>query len=825
MPAADAADFQRVLISVIGSITKDHLHKNQTTFDRHPLPLSCCNHLICAPQYVIKCERDDMPDLRNDKLSGSEFEASVRHVSRQLYSNANTSGSINLDGRERDEVIDTGTELIIVEATQSRKLDKVEYDFKKSVELVSYLRKQQSYQDYNFRIMLVTAEDPTADQNEYVRKAKAGCPKEIVSFTQLFSRLFDARHYIRLRGDYAFGSVRNPANEDDIQVPQEDYIPTALNDSGSGKTLKATELAVEVVSGGRHILYGDYGSGKSMTLRDVYFRVRDIFTSSRTLRCPIYINLRDHTAQTQPDEALFRHAEKIGFPNPYSLIAAWRAGLVTLFLDGFDELTPPQFTSSVYTLRQARRFAVELVRRFVEQTPQTAGVIVAGRESYFDVRSEAQGALGYNEYAHVYDLAGFTENDILQFLKATSSNLPAWLPTRPLLLGYLANTGLLRTDDQLLVLNPADGWNELLNKVTEREVNQIWGVGFEASDLRHYIEGLASKARTLGEGRGLEDSDLEGVFKQVFGRDTDKPANLLTMRLPGLGSVPGRPGAREFIDLDFADAAASGDLGRYVASPFNAATALEGAVRPIGDLGRQIAANHVGGSVSRLSVALAQSSRHETLSATFSDIISMLIDQSSGYDGEQIQLHDASFQTVSLEPEYDFSKITFNNCIFSTLELGRVSKPAEGKNFPTLFNCLVDKLEGASSQADVPPQLLFGTTTVETYAAYTATNGAVMRTTLPDPVKVLLTILRKLFMQRGTGRQYGALRRGLPVGLTHYVDPIISQVKAKGFAEDVRLDRHIVLIPNRARSSDALAIINGPNTSTHPLIEAVKLLL
>lgn len=73
-----------------------------------------------------------MPDFLNDKLNGAEFEASVRHVARQLYRHANSTGSIKLDNHERDEIIDTGTELIVVEATKSRKVDKVEYDLKKA---------------------------------------------------------------------------------------------------------------------------------------------------------------------------------------------------------------------------------------------------------------------------------------------------------------------------------------------------------------------------------------------------------------------------------------------------------------------------------------------------------------------------------------------------------------------------------------------------------------------------------------------------------------------------------------------------------------------
>ena len=122
----------------------------------------------------------------------------------------------------------------------------------------------------------------------------------------------------------------------------------------------------------------------------------------------------------------------------------------------------------------------------------------------------------------------------------------------------------------------------------------------------------------------------------------------------------------------------------------------------------------------------------------------------------------------------------------------------------------------------MPSGILTGSTSVETYAAFTATNDAVMNLALADPVKVLLTILRKLFMQRGTGRQYSALRRGLPPTLTNYVEPVINQIKVNDLAKDVYLNRRAILIPNRARTAEALAIINGPNASTHRLIEAVR---
>ncbi len=106
--------------------------------------------------------------------------------------------------------------------------DKIAHDLEKSIELIKTLRRSAQFSEYNFRIMLVTAKDPTADQNAHVKVAKAGCPKEVISFTTLFSRLFDARHYIRVRGDHSFGSVRDPADEANHKVLPSEYIPTAL---------------------------------------------------------------------------------------------------------------------------------------------------------------------------------------------------------------------------------------------------------------------------------------------------------------------------------------------------------------------------------------------------------------------------------------------------------------------------------------------------------------------------------------------------------------------------------------------------------------------
>lgn len=765
-----------------------------------------------------------MADFSSDTVSPEQFEGSVRQIARQLFQAPGT-GAIHLDGRERDEVIDTGTELIIIEATGSRKQSKAEYDLEKSRDLVRSLKATNQFSEYNFRIILVTASEPTADQNKIVSSAKVGCPKEIISFATLFSRLFDARAYLRLRGSVSFGSIRNPADDNDLDVPPSSYIPTALNESSTGRDRSAAQLAEYAQSGGRYILFGDYGSGKSMTMRDIYFRMRDEFGLGKSTLCPVYLNLREHIAQTQPDEALFRHAEKIGFRDQYSLIAAWRAGYIALFLDGFDELTPPQFSVPVKSLRQARRFAVELVSNFLNATPKSAPIFIAGRQNYFDSADEARSALGYSTESKVLTLAGFDDDQIARYLKSSKTKLPNWLPSRPLLLGYLANSKILEEGEQLTSLSATAGWNQLLDRVCEREVRQIWGVGFDASDLRLFIEGLASRARRyLDLSRGLQDSDLQAVFSQVFGRDADTPANLLASRLPGLGAVPGRASTREFVDTDFFDAAASGDLKRFIESPFAESPALNDIKRSIGPLGSAMAAEFVDNLQSKLSVAIAQAARRATLAVTAADLITIVMERQESYNGEAVVIEKASFDSIVIDAAIDISNITFKECIFSTVELGRGSISEERNNLPQFIDCAIDKMEGVMGPDDLPKGVLAGSSTVEHYVGFAATNDAVMESALSAPVKVLLTILRKLFLQKGSGRQYGALRRGIPPNTARFVDPIVSLIKSSGFAEAVSLDRRLIIVPNRRRSGEALSIINAPNASTHSLLKEVRAL-
>jgi len=187
------------------------------------------------------------------------------------------------------------------------------------------------------------------------------------------------------------------------------------------------------------LLVGDFGAGKSMTMRHVYYALVARYLSGQTTKFPVYLNLRDHFGQRNPSEALLRHGEEIGFALPNQLVAAWKAGHCHIFLDGFDELSSSRLVRGVGGLKKARREAMRLVNAFTSSHPKDTSILIIGRQHYFDSMDELESALGLpSDFVHL-TLNEFTQQQVETFLKKKGfrENVPNWLPSRPLLLGYL----------------------------------------------------------------------------------------------------------------------------------------------------------------------------------------------------------------------------------------------------------------------------------------------------------------------------------------------------------------------------------------------------
>ena len=365
-----------------------------------------------------------------------EFENEVRRVARSLWPSAQYQGAVRADDRERDGLFITDECVHLLECTTSRKQDKAREDVQKLVKLAGQMK--IPYPTKAVKCWFVTQDEPTADQRAVVDR-HAGLVVAI-SLDQFRSKLVDASGYIECRKNYRFGSMQD-FDTPGARTPFHFVELDILSDSGERHSIP--DIVNVLSSGRRFLLLGDYGAGKSTTLREVFLAMQKAFFLNKIRKFPILLNLRDHYAQTNAAEALERHARRVGYDPAAHLVKAWRAGYAVILLDGFDEIATPGWSGQASRLKKLRFDSMQLIRDFIRGTPAQSGCAIAGRTNFFDSPAEMTSALGATGFT-VLSLNDFTEEQVTDYLhkKGWDQGIPSWFPTRPLLLGYLAATVL-----------------------------------------------------------------------------------------------------------------------------------------------------------------------------------------------------------------------------------------------------------------------------------------------------------------------------------------------------------------------------------------------
>lgn len=743
------------------------------------------------------------------------FEDEVRRIARLLWPRAEFGGAEMRDGRERDGVFETEDFVHIVECTVSRSKQKAQEDFEKLNKLIR--QSEPKYAHKFCKGWFVTLNEPTAEQRSVFAKAKGRVLA--VSFDQFRSKLIDARSYVTLRAKYPFGSMRDPNTGD--AHPELRYVPLDISNH-AGQLYSIEAIADRLSHGARLVLVGDYGAGKSATVREIHNRLAKAFWDQTTLLFPITINLRDHHGQTDPVEALERHARAIGFSRPESLVRAWRAGYVVLLLDGFDEIATAGWAGKTKKLKDLRFRSMELVRKFVRDTPASVGLIAAGRAHFFDSNAEMFGALGLVKATEILNLSEFNEEQVALFLKhqGWSHSIPSWVPSRPLLLGYLASRRLLQ--DALAAgegTGPAAGWNALLDRICARE-SEI-EAGIDANTVRRLIEHLASIARASADGLGpLLPDQMTQAFTTVCGYPPDDRGAVLLQRLPGLGGHSLEDGARVFIDADFAEAARGGAIFEFIQAPFASRLEPENWQNTLVALGAELAAircQDTGYGPGKLIAAIEAAQKTFRTHTVTADVLLTVRSLGYSYDGQNLFVREVIVPELALEEGTPlFGPVEFQDSVIGRLEIG---PGATADVMPRFVRCYFGLVDGRAGHDDLPPDR-FNDCTVEAFEDSAQTTNAILSLSLPRGSKAVLTILKKVYAQRGSGRREGALYRGLDVATQQLVPQALALLRREGLLVRAGQGEQIVWLPTK--SSDArrraLSILASPTGSTDVVI-------
>jgi len=753
-------------------------------------------------------------DRRLAKDDADGFEREVRRIADALYPDEG-SGARIVDGRERDGIFVTEDTVVLIEATTSAEKSKAETDGRKLKALSDQMARKYPYKAV--KAFFVTKTDPTAHQVEAIRKI--GSPVIAVSYAKFRSRLIDGRAYMDARADHAFGSARDPET-DDVKV-QDSYVSLDFVDVGDrGKQYNITSIIESLEEGRRIVLIGEYGSGKSMTLREIYLHYRRLHFKRDDTRFCLHLNLNDHQGQSDPVEALMRHAMVIGFPQPHQLVRAWRSGEAHVILDGFDEVFAPGWASGSRPLIDVRRRSVELVWRFMKDTPQSSGIITAGREHFFDDLKEMKSHLGLPSNAVIASATDFTEEQVQQYLRNREwqAALPEWLPRRPLIIGYLAGRRLFAIAEDLAYSDPGQGWHRLLAAICTREARADAGIDDIA--VRAIVERLASLARRRSNGLGpLEFQDLVTVFRDLRGYLPDEGAYSILQRLPGLRVNDSQTNTRMFIDDDFVDAARAGDLHRWLLDPDpkKISEAFLNWTNLLGATGMAVLRCQVeesGLDSPSVKTALSRLSRAQGTDGMQADLIRLLFTMGTS-PSSHMTVANLHVPSVYLAETCDASNVTFVGCLIDSLDLSDV----EGaQHLPSLSRCSIDVIEGVTGIDELAAERITDCD-IGSFTDSTENMAAILRLDLSDHTTMMLTILRKIFVQSGRSRKESALYRGsLTMAQRELIPDVVKRLQSEGVIRKSRQKDTTHWEANRTMRRRVTSILDSPTTSRDQLL-------
>ncbi len=555
-----------------------------------------------------------------------------------------------------------------------------------------------------------------------------------------------------------------------------------------------------------------------MALRDIFQRLSRQYRQGEDSQFPVYVNLRDHVEQYDPDECLRRHASSVGMKKPENLIKAWRSGLVYLLLDGFDELAPRIATSSRKRAQDLRKSAINLVRRLIDETPNEGSILLAGRNNYFDTDKELHSAVGVRSDWKLFEIHDLDNDDLARFIAdhGWEGGVPDWVPKKPLLISYVKQHNLIEgssAEEQMRISDPASGWDFLVDKICEREVDQVY-VALEPGELRQIYSRLATFARRRSDRRGpLAFSDCRRAFVEVTGVEPEERSITAILRLPGLsGSLSGveaselERGSRFFVDPDLADCLSAGDVEAAIKMPYGYQVAVhEGISHTLGELGRSVVYNRLGPTADRdLGEALRVFSPQYSDGArnVCADLISVAFSNSAKVNAE-IFISNIYVTDLSIEGGADFSSFTFDSCGFESISIDVINR----EHMPALQHCQITTLRAPEVMRDILQSGVIKNNAIDAVEIFDLSYDTLRNAGAPENYLDLVSIIDKAFIQSRKGRQLGAMYRGRPEERRGSIEKILEAMEKAGWITTVRRGGADIVVPNMSRAAEAKAII------------------
>lgn len=166
----------------------------------------------------------------------------------------------------------------------------------------------------------------------------------------------------------------------------------------------------------------------------------------------------------------------------------------------------------------------------------------------------------------------------------------------------------------------------------------------------------------------------------------------------------------------------------------------------------------------------------------------------------------------------DMKSVEYQDCYVRLISM---DSSLDGDRLPRFVNCYFGSVEGRIAEEDLPVSKFIGCI-FEEFVQSSATTASVLSLDLPLGVKVLVTILKKLYEQRGTGRRENALFRGLDHRSQRHVRPILRILEKHECAQKIIRGSDSIWLPLRSNMKRISRIIAAPSTVNDPLVVEIR---
>jgi hypothetical protein len=689
--------------------------------------------------------------------------------------------------------------VVIVEISKEAGLDKLRVDLAK----FAVLRPHFLQQNILPRCYFVCASDPTPALIESGRSNFVG----VHSVSQFFNELLGLHNYLAARNRIPFGSaVDLYSGEPD----RNKYVPVNYI-TDSGDSYSTDEIATALAEGRTIVLIGDYGSGKSRCVKEVF----ELLIGARPKRWlnPIAINLRDNWGLKRATEIITRHFTDLGLGDRVgdALKTAYSSATVYL-LDGFDEIGAQTWSDDPTRLVEIRAQSLVGVKDLI--TRAKAGILIVGREHYFNNDAELITCLGLSD-KHPLFLRCDQELSDQQFsalLGRSTHPLPPWMPRKPLIATIIRDIDSVVFDHILdTSTGQVDLWNLLIDTFCEREakINPI----LDAPIIRSLYTKIGRLARFTSSNLGpISIKQINEAFEQTIGRPPTDESAIILQRLPGLSRIGAESLDRQFVDIFILDGLKAED----VLAAYGQADRVELDTEwknPVGPFGAQyIAARLLSVNQIKGAVAFLHRNRDARNRVLLSDLFGALFFvEDVSIDMGGLEFTGGKFSQISLA-DSAVRNVTMLDCLFEDLNITDAD--------PTLLkiesSCIVH-LAGVTAKEHLPHWVV--DCLVEDFQSM-STLSAIREAGLTVAQTFLLSSLRKLFLQPGAGRRESSMYKGYgDVGTKKICEKVIALLVRDGFCQKIRGTTEAVYLPNRSLTGRVRAIMSQLTMSKDDLWE------